>query len=176
MKKVFLGFNFNDKKRNQNKRVIKREGLTLAYQLGFYIGEIIVDKYLPTLNVDLIQTKKVISVSELEAEKCKLLNDAWFDKKIKNMCSDEDKEKSSELEWKELRAYHEMLEEKYLPKTLECYFNLLYINKQDVSEFKKGIISALYDCDCSHYSIKEEKINIVYDKDGFLTTIILERE
>ena len=156
-----------------HKRLLeKRASLTLAYQLGFYIGEEIVHKYLPTLSVDGIKTRKNISVTCGEGDECRRLDDVWYKKRME---SRDDDDKSSEAEWKALRAYHEMLEEKYLPKTIECHFQLLNITEENMKDFKKGVGTSLWDCDCSHYSTKPEDIEVKADEEGWFTNIILKR-
>jgi chaperonin cofactor prefoldin len=40
------------------------ETLTMDYQLGYYVGEHIVNRYLPTLSTDILQSRNVIEVSE----------------------------------------------------------------------------------------------------------------
>ena len=46
----------------------ERAKLTLAYQLGFYVGEEIVHRYLPTLSCDSITTNNNISVTCAEGD------------------------------------------------------------------------------------------------------------
>jgi len=150
-----------------------RASWTIAYQLGFYIGEEIVHKYLPTLSVDGIKTRKNISVTCGEGDECRRLDDVWYKKRME---SRDDDDKSSEAEWKALRAYHEMLEEKYLPKTIECHFQLLNITEENMKDFKKGVGTSLWDCDCSHYSTRPEDIEVVADEEGWFTNIILKRD
>jgi len=164
-----------DKERDEfrKSRLDARSKLTLAFQLGFYVGEQIVNRYLPTLSVDSIQTRKIISVTSDEQREATRLNDVWFDKVISFKGTDVEKEKATKEEWNALRTYHEMLEEKYLPKTIECHFSLLNVTENDMEEFKKGISLSLWDCDCSHYSVKEENIGVVADEDGYFTVITL---
>ena len=150
--------------------------LTLAYQLGFYIGEQIVHRYLPTLSCDSLQTKTIISVTAGEGDECKRLNDVWFAKVMSLKGSDEEKTKVTETEWNALRAYHEMLEEKYLPKTIDCRFQVLNVTQENMEEFKNGISNSLWDCDCSHYSTKPEDIQVKPDEDGWFTIITLKRD
>lgn len=161
-------FSDEDKQKYKNQRLEQRAGLTLAYQLGFYVGEQIVNRYLPTLSVDMLQTRNVISVSPDEKAECERLEVEWFNKS-------QLKYTDSKEEWELLRAYRRMLEEKYLPKTLECHFTLLNINEGDMEEFKKGIGYSLWDCDCSHYNVEKESISVVADNEGYFTVITLKR-
>ena len=154
----------------KEKRIEEKSKLTLAYQLGFYIGEQIVSRYLPTLSVDGLQTNKCISVTCGEGDESKRLNDIWF-----NKYHNTDGSGGESDEWEALRAYHEMLEAKYLPKTVECHFGVLNIGENDMVEFKSGISSSLWNCDCSHYSTKVEDISVMDDEDGWFTSIIIKR-
>ena len=165
---------FTDEERAEFKRqrFERRDKLTLAYQLGFYIGEQIVSKFLPTLSVDGIHTNKNISVTCAEGDECRRLNDVWFNKHGFGQSKDSGEDSN---EWKELRAYHEMLEEKYLPKMIECYFPLLNIGEHNMNDFKKGISISLWDCDASHYSTSVEDIEVRDDENGWNTFIILKR-
>lgn len=159
----------------RTKRLEARAKLSLAFQLGYYVGEKIVDQFLPTLSVDMIESRKVISVSSEEQRECRRLNDIWFNKISSLKGTDKENQDATKEEWLASRTYHEMLEEKYLPKTLERHFTLLNVSENDMEAFKKGIGSSLWDSDLSHYSTKEEDISVVPDDDGFLTVITLKR-
>ena len=157
---------------SKKRALAARASWTPAYQLGFYVGEEIVHRFLPTLSVDAIHTKTNISVTAGEGDECRRLNDVWYRKTFE----DRDNEKHSEAEWKALRAYHEMLEEKYLPKKVECHFRLLNIADDIMEDFKKGVGVSLWDCDCSHYSTKPEDIDVKADEDGWFTIITLKKD
>lgn len=159
----------------RQERLKQRASLTLAYQLGWYVGEEIFRRYLPTLSVDSIHTKTNISVTCAEGDECRRLNDVWLGKVWAFKGSDEEKHKATEVEWKALRDYHEMLEEKYLPKTVECHFMLLNVTEEHMSEFKEGLGHSLWDCDCSHYSTDPEDIDVKADDDGLFTVITLKK-
>lgn len=178
----------------RQKRLNERASLSLAYQLGVYVGEYIVDRYLPTLSVDAIHTNNNISVTCAEGDECRKLNDIWFNKtqEVRSRLNLELRERGNETgkdwaevdrktseeteaEWNALRAYHHMLEEKYLPKTVECYLQALNIPEEHLQDFKKGIGSALWDCDCSHYSVEPEDIDVKADEDGWFTIITLKK-
>lgn len=175
MLKKFFKTSKKEKDAIKKKRVEARKKLSLAYQLGFYVGEKIVRRHLPTLSVDSIQTNKNISVTCAEGDECRRLDNIWFNKSMSFKGTESEKAKATEQEWKALRAYHEMLEEKYLPKTVECHFRLLNVPKENLKEFKTGISASLWDCDCSHYSVKLRDINVKADKDGYFTIITLKK-
>lgn len=164
------------KKAEIKKRQLEaRAKLTLPYQLGFFVGEEIVHRYLPTLSVDSITTRKNISVTCAEGDEARRLSDVWFNKLHSIKGTDAERHKATEEEWKALRAHHEMLEDKYLPATVECHFQLLNITKNDMVEFKRGISHSLWDCDCSHYSTNVKDISVKADKEGWFTIITLKR-
>jgi hypothetical protein len=158
----------------KRERLEDKAKLTLAFQLGYYIGEEIVHRFLPTLSVDDIRTNNNISVTCGEGDECRRLNNVWWSKisSLRNV-SDDEKTNATEEEWKALRAYHEMLEEKYLPKTVKCRFSLINVLEEDILEFKRGIGVSLWDSDCSHYSTDVENINIADDEDLLFTVITI---
>ncbi len=170
-------FRFSEEERAEFKRKRKesKSKLSLAFQLGFYVGEQIVDRYLPTLSCDMLQTRKVISVTVGEGDECKRLNDVWFGKRMEFRGDEDEASKATEKEWKALRAYHEMLEAKYLPGTIECRFGFLNVTEEDMADFKKGIGVSLWDCDCSHYLTDSENIDVKDDDDAWFTVITLKR-
>jgi hypothetical protein len=152
------------------KRLQDRTEMSIAYQLGYYVGEQIVDKFLLTLSCDDFGTRKQIQVTIGEADELKRLTNVWFEKSQ----SSDDKE-NSKPEWDAYRAYHNMLLDKYLPQTIDCHFQLLYVSDEDMVEFKSGLGCALWNCDCSHYAVEADKIGFKLDEDGFFTIITLNR-
>jgi hypothetical protein len=136
------------------KKVLKYKDPTIAYQLGVYVGEHIINRYLPTLSIDYIQTNNNISVTCAEGDEYRRLNDIWFNKKRDD----------SSAEWDALKKHEKMLNDKYLPKTLECHIPFLCVNENDMEEFKNGLIEALWDCDCCNYKIGVDDIIIVKEK------------
>ena len=159
----------------RQERLKRKASLTLAFQLGIYVGEYIIHRFLPTLSVDLLHTNKNISVTAAEADECKRLTDDWLGKCWAFKGTEEEKHKATEKEWKALRAYHEMLEEKYLPKTVECHMHTLNITEEHMDDFKSGIGIALWDCDCSHYLTEPENIDVKDEEDGYFTVITLKK-
>lgn len=145
----------------------KTQIVTLAYQLGYYVGEQIVDQHLVTLSCDEIQTRKTISVNCAEGDEYRRLNNVWFEKRTSKL--------DSESEWQALRAHHTFLKNKYIPVILECYFSVIHIENTDLEEFKKGIGCSLWDSDCSYYSTKSEDIDVKTDEDRWFTIITLKK-
>lgn len=154
-----------DEERLKANRLERVKLLTAEYQLGFYVGNEIVHRKLPSLSIDMIHTNNVISVTPEEELKAKELNDIWYNNYKEGVKEDPN--------WFALRAFHKEMEDKYLPKTLECYFNPL--NIENMSEFKKGIRASLWDCDICHYKIEEDDIDIKLTDDYFFTIITLKR-
>lgn len=174
-KRIRKEYTDEDRAEFKKRRMENRAKLTLAFQLGYYVGEQIVDRFLPTLSCDMLQTRKVISVTAGEGDECRRLNDVWFAKRMEFRGDENEATKATETEWNALRAYHEMLEDKYLKDTIECRFSLLNIGESDMEDFKKGIGVSLWDCDCSHYSCDEKDIEVADDEDLWFTVITLKR-
>jgi hypothetical protein len=150
------------------RRLANIKAMTMEYQLGWYVGEEIVRKYLPTLSVDMIQTRTVIEVDPAEKVECERLNDIWFEK------SQRLGQEGSSKEWKELRAYHEMLEAKYLPKEVICHIQP--VNYIDEDQFKLGIVRALWDSDLCHYKCSDPSdVDVKLEDDAYFTKITLKR-
>jgi len=145
---------YKEKMINKNKEYLKNVGMD--YQLGFYIGENIVDNYLPTLSTDMIHSRKVIKVSEKDEIENNRLDDEWF-----NSCTHERGNSGDKKKWEAYFNHNKMLERKYLPQTLECVFSLIRID--DMNKFKEGIKESLWNCDMCSYNIDEDKIEITND-------------
>jgi hypothetical protein len=139
------------------------KSLTAEYQFGYYVGEYIYFRYLPTISIDSIHTLRNIRVSSEEQVKFNELNNAWYDKT--------EKEENGDAEWEQLLAYRREMEEKYLPHELVCHFDPLNITNE--AEFKAGLRRSLWDCDICHYSIEPEDITIEMEKDFYFTIIKL---
>jgi hypothetical protein len=165
MRKRIFDITPEDQERLKTKRLNQIKSLTAEYQLGVYVGEDIVRKKLPCLSIDMIHTKNVISVTPEEELRAKELNDTWYNNHKDG--GDEDPN------WLALRAFHKEMEDKYLPKSVECYFSPLNID--NMSEFKRGIKTSLWDCDICHYDIEEDNIDVKITDDYYFTIITLKR-
>jgi len=165
----FLNDTPEEKEKRRQQRLADRRDIPLAYQLGYYLGEKIVNDFLPCLDVDSIRLNKQIDVSPDESAEARRLHDEW------SATYEREEENSNSEEWKALRAYHKMLEEKYLPPELKCHFTLLNIPTSDLLEFKKGLGASLWNCDMSHYKTEADCIKVEPDDQGFFTVITLER-
>jgi hypothetical protein len=152
----------------RNRTIERVKALTMEYQIGYYVGEQIVRKDLPCLDVDMIYTSNVIKVTPEELAEAKRLNDVWYNNYTDKLSGDDDPN------WLALRAYHKELEDKYLPKVLTCYIDPF--NVVDMEEFKRGVRTALWDCDMCHYNIRENSdIDVAYDDDYYFAIITLKR-
>lgn len=135
---------------------------SLEAQLGYFVGEYIYHRCLPTLSTDSLQTRKVIPVSAEDAAENKRLEEEWFNTcyGVKNDLPSPEKSDT----WKAYSAHNKMLKEKYMPHTLKCYVPQLTINNMNLDEFKVGLIASLWDSDLCAYSLKPENIKIYNDE------------
>jgi hypothetical protein len=144
-------------------RVNYKKSLSTEYQLGYYVGLEIVHRYLPTLSTDMIQSRNVIEVSQIDSEENKRLEEEWFSTTKYGGEGDGKSENGNKEKWDELYDHNKMLELKYLPHTLTCYMDVLNIN--DMKQFKEGIRTSLWDCDMCSYNIDIDNIKIYDDED-----------
>lgn len=151
----------------KQRRLASIKSMTMEYQLGWFVGEKITRKYMPSLDVDMLQTNNVITVEPAEKIECERLHDAWWAKR------EHDKEES-DVEWKELRAYHKMLDDKYLPEFLVCHISP--VNYANEEEFKLGIVRSLWDSDVCNYDCSEPSdVDVKLEDDGYFTVVVLKR-
>ena len=85
--------------------------LSLEYQLGHFIGDYIVEKYLPTLSID-GSTHTIIDVTKEEAEEYMRLEEVWWNALHPggNMAIKAEANK----EWNHRMAHRNMLKDKFL--------------------------------------------------------------
>jgi len=144
----------------------------LALSIGEYLAEYLMLKEIPSLSCN-PWTLQVIQVTIGEADELKRLNDAWYSKVSSEKYSsstkglsavelyNKEKEayKKSETEWNALLKYRYILKEKYLPHTIKCRVPFIdFSNEKTNKIIKKGLITALWDCDFCEWSLKEEDI------------------
>ena len=144
------------------------EELTIDYELGYFVGEHIVNRYLPTLSTDILQSNTVIKVSEEDSVENNRLDKEWYSttRYQKNYDGENDGNKEK---WELYKQHNKMLEQKYLPKKLDCHLRLLKINNE--KEFKEGLRSSLWDCDMCSYNIEIENIKIENEMEMGFTII-----
>lgn len=136
----------------------------LSYRLGYSIGEQIVYKFLPTLNIETPHPNG-IDVSKEEADEYHRLDETWYKKYQNN-------KEESEKNFKQYRKYAHKLIKKYLPKEVECWFEYIDTSKLNLREFKQGINNSLWNSDISNYLIKKENW-IKSDSHSLVTHIII---
>jgi hypothetical protein len=118
----------------------------------------------------MIYTSNVIKVDPAEKAECERLNEAWWAKRSMNS----NEKEASDIEWRALRDYHKMLEDKYLPKELVCHIQP--VNYTDEEQFKLGIVRALWDSDICHYKCSEPSdVEVKLDDDAYFTIVTLKR-
>ena len=147
-------------------RLTNIANMSAEYQLGLYVGEYIVLKYLPTTSVCGIQTRKVIKVSDEEEAEHTRLNDEWF---ATTFDKSEENKPINEAKWNALLTCYKRLVKKYLPAKLTCHLSPLNIKNE--AEFKQGLIHTLWNCDTCSYSLKPEDITIALEPSAYFTTI-----
>jgi len=137
----------------------------LNYQLGKLAGEIIYEKYLPTLSTDMMHSPTVIEVTDEDD----LAEQDRFRKLFDSALGKESEFGKIHAQW---LKFYKPLEKKYLPETLEC--RIEKIEPTDLDEFKKGLNDYLWNTDLSHYMAGDGFFlpNIEY---AWCSTIVLSR-
>lgn len=145
-----------------------REPMSLEMQLGLYIGEHIADQKLPVLSID-YDTPRSVKVSEEDTKRYEDVQKILYDR-FNNSSID-----SKSDEWLNYIALRKELKRKYIPETLVCFVQKIE-SVSNWEDLKKGIGSALWDSDISHYSCNVSDI-VIEDDDNVLrySKIILKR-
>ncbi len=131
---------------------METEERSASYYLGYYIGEHILSRYLPTLSTDDLQSPNVVKVTEQEEEHCKKLNDEWFESYELGKGKDT---LEAKRRFKNLLDYQNTLASKYLKETLEIPIPDIELSNIESKDFIQGIKDNLWDCDLSWYVFKE---------------------
>lgn len=154
-------------------RINRIKSLTLEYQLGTFVGENIINRYLPTLSTHPIHSNNCIQVSDEDFDEHERLEKKWMDRVCWGNFPDMNEENKEHALWDELSKYNKYLDKKYLPEVLLCTFDPIYV--ENIDGFKQGIADALWNSDICVYSTNLEDIKIYYDEDFYLTYIELKR-
>lgn len=154
------------KERRLKEKKEQKDKLTSEYQFGYYVGEDIVRRFLPTITTDSLLTRTQIKVSDEDSEENKRLYDEWWETSKYGSNPDVNKNKEN---WDLYHQHNKMLEKEYLPNPLKCHMSLM--NIRDEKDFKEGLIHSLWDCDMCSYSLKPEDIKIYDDEDLWFTII-----
>ena len=115
----------------------------LNYQLGQYVGEYITRRFLPTLSTDMLKTYTLIEVSEEDAERHRIADEALI--KAYKWSGDDNSKEAFEI----YKALNNELTRKYLSEKLECMVPKVY--PTDIDIFKEGLMDQLWGTDLSHY-------------------------
>lgn len=170
---IFEPISSEELKKWKEERIERKKKLSLEFQLGFYIGEYIVHKKLPTLSTDMLTSRKVIKVSEEDTKENERLDKEWYETtEYGSKKGEENIDVLRKDAWEKYKENNEMLKKKYLPNPLVCY--LPFINVVNLEELKKGIKTSLWDCDMCSYNTDDDKIKIYDDKEGFFTIVEFE--
>jgi hypothetical protein len=124
-----------------------------SFQLGYVVGCYIIEKYLPTLDIHIIQFRKslVIQTEPDEFNEFKRLSDIHNQFYAKRL---EDTPDAREA-WDAYLKYMYFLEKKHLPSKIECY--VPHCNPSDEHSYGIGISSALWESDGSCYGVHREE-------------------
>jgi hypothetical protein len=157
IRKVATSTTYKEAQKKKNQEWF--DASTVDYHLGTYVGEHIVDRYLPTLSIDVMQSRTVLQVSEEDAAQNKTLEEAWA------------MDMDTPANWEAYHTHSKELQKKYMPAVLECPLPLTKFN--DEAEFKAGLRNALWECDICSYDISPENIKIEHDMERAITRIFL---
>lgn len=144
-------------------RIKMIKGMSMEYQIGYYVGEIIVNRDLPSLSTDSIQTNKVIKVEPADEAQYNILYENWYNTFGTNSLD-------TNPDWVALAEFRKQLKAKYLSETLECHVSP--VNVVDVKDFKKGINDALWHSDISDYLLDPDCGDEIEYGHGYFSTII----
>ena len=145
------------RERAKNRVPKPRKKHSIVSQLGFYIGEYILMRFLPTLDIYHHDSARTIHVGEEEKIEFNRLEKKWFNERVGGETLKEN--------WVNLLKYQHMLEEKYLPHKLIMYVPFFDIPEENLSEVKEGIRSVLWDSDICNYHIESnDDIEIIIDE------------
>lgn len=153
----------------KQERIEHKNSLTLDYQLGVYVGFEIINRFLPTLSTDMIQSRVVIDVSNEDTDENDRLDTEWYETTRYGGKWDGVTENGDKTKWDLYHNHNKMLEKKYLPHKMICHLGVL--NIQNMDEFKSGLRTSLWDCDMCSYNIEPENIKIYDDEDVRFTII-----
>ena len=134
----------------------------LNYQLGQYVGEHITRKYLPTLSTDALKTYNEIQVSEEDAERHRIVDEALW--------KTDPRSTNRQEKFEVYKALNNELAKKYLPEKLDCLVPKIY--PTDMDTFKEGLKDQLWDTDLSHYFPQDDFYQVGHEM-GWADHIIL---
>jgi hypothetical protein len=152
----------------------KEDYLNPLYILGTMIAEIIIARYLPTLNIPShLKTNFCINISEEDMKNFDSLSSDWFNKQI--LFDRKKIEVNPKKEWVELKKFEKYLERKYLPLEIECRVPFFDFNDEELVIIKSGIRFGLWDCDLCDYKIETDDDIVIEEKDYYTDQWNLDR-
>ena len=134
----------------------------LNYQLGLYVGEYITRRFLPTLSTDMLKTYTEIQVSEEDAERHRIVDEALW--------KTDPRSTNRQEKFEVYKALNNELAKKYLPEKLDCLVPKIY--PTDMDTFKEGLKDQLWDTDLSHYFPQDDFYQVGHEM-GWADHIIL---
>ena len=129
----------------------------LSWEFGHALG-LDVSRDLPTLSCDMIHSRNLIQVTWGEVKELKKLDDIWY----KNH-SQFKGDGTEDPNWITLQKERRKLETKYLPKTHTWFTMSTFPEGMDMDNFKKGLVTAMWNCDYSHYSCDTNDVKVVVE-------------
>ena len=142
---------------------------SLEFQVGIYVGEYVINRNLPTLSTDMIQTLNVIKVSDEDTSEHERLNNEWVARLTEAGFNSGCK---FPKEWNAYLTFRKIIQKKYMPELLVCYVPKINVSEEGMEDFKNGFSVALWDCDCCSYYTDNDKVKI--DSTGRCTVITLQ--
>lgn len=137
----------------------------LNYQLGYFVGEYIYANDLPTLNTDMLKSRRVINVSDEDfarhSEVCDKLHSTY-------KWNGGDGVDNGEFDV--FKALNDELAVKYLPNELICHLPCI-LEVTNMKKFIKGIRDCLWDTDLCSYKLG--KGDIIFRKGKYSSKIVL---
>lgn len=118
------------------------------WQIGILFGEL-VWRRMPTLSTNRCGSGARVQVSKEDEDKLNELSDKWYNNDTKE-------------NWVEYRTFAHNIEDRYLKKEFKFMERMPWIEIND--EFKKGLISFLWNTDGCEYSLNEEDITMSADE------------
>lgn len=161
-------------KKWKDDRIEKIRSLSFEIQLGRFVGDVVAED-LPTLSTDLLQSKKVIQVSNNETIYINELYEQYFStgQYGSNQIKNDDNTFGDKILWNTIRLEQRRLELKYLPNPYCKFIRPINIENMNMDSFKRGLMNSLWDCDYCSYNIDPENIKVYFDNEFYFTVIEL---
>ena len=143
-----------------------RKSFSESYQLGELVGDIIYDRYLPTLSTDMLKSNHIVEVTD----KDDLDKFHKLEQILDNSYTFNGGDGNSTEAHKNWLDHVNTLADKYLTETIECAIPM--ITPSNMEEFKEGLRDYLWQTDMSWY-MPEDNFFKPNSKYGIYSFIIL---